>query len=430
METKRFIGNDMPRIYERIRREFGPDAVIVRTRSLLRDGADPLIEVLAAAAEAEPELALDMQWTMTGGALGRLQIARPRATVGDLEDIVAREAEPVTRQRLPAPESASEDAPSWMEGFTDGAPSRARRHEDAYDAVPEPIRHWQPEQPPAESPAPPPVEWRRRPANPGRAQPGDAQPVVRLPNSATVGTNLEAAGFSRWAAQAVERACPDERDPERALASVLSRLDVRYPEEERRAIIVMQGPEGSGRTTALIRMALDCADAGRETWLVAADSSRAAAREQMHAYADAAGMRVIDAASMDAVAGIAARAKPGVCVFADVPAGPVHLPAPAGVAVHSYLAIPAHWQRGVIEQLAGSFETGAFSGAVLTFTDLAPDLSPALSLAIETGLGLAFLSSGRDVGAGIIAADPQSLASGIFPVTSGETTDGRLVATA
>ena len=86
--------------------------------------------------------------------------------------------------------------------------------------------------------------------------------------------------------------------------------------------------------------------------------------------------------------------------------------------------------RGAIEQLAGSFETEAFSGAVLTFTDLAPDLSPALSLAIETGLGLAFLSSGRDVGAGIIAADPQSLASGIFPVTSGETTDGRLVATA
>ena len=72
----------------------------------------------------------------------------------------------------------------------------------------------------------------------------------------------------------------------------------------------------------------------------------------------------------------------------------------------------------------------AFSGAVLTFTDLAPDLSPALSLAIEAGLGLAFLSSGRDVGAGIVAADPRSLASGIFPVTSGETTDGRLVATA
>lgn len=428
METKRFIGNDMTRIYDRIRREFGQDAVIVRTRSLLRDGADPLIEVLAAAPEAEPELALDMQWTMTDGALGRLQIARPRATIGDLEDIVAREAEPVTRQRLPSPEPAGEAQAGWMDGFSSHTGPRPLHEDDLYEAAPEPIRHWHPEQPPAEAPAPPPVEWGRRPSNPGRR--GEPSPVVRLPNSATVASRLEEAGFSRTAAFAVERACPDERDPARALADTLSRLEVEYPDEERRAIIVMQGPEGAGRTTALMRMALDCADAGRETWLVAADSSRAAAREQMHAYADAAGMRVIDASSMDAIAAIAARARPGVCVFADIPAGPAHLPAPAGVAVHSYLAIPAHWQRGAIEQLAGSFETEAFSGAVLTFTDLAPDLSPALSLAIEAGLGLAFLSSGRDVGAGIVAADPRSLASGIFPVTSGETTDGRLVATA
>ena len=56
MEPKRFIGNDMTRLYEKVRREFGPDAVIVRTRTLLRDGADPLIEILAAPPEAEKEL--------------------------------------------------------------------------------------------------------------------------------------------------------------------------------------------------------------------------------------------------------------------------------------------------------------------------------------------------------------------------------------
>jgi flagellar biosynthesis GTPase FlhF len=67
---------------------------------------------------------------------------------------------------------------------------------------------------------------------------------------------------------------------------------------------------------------------------------------------------------------------------------------------------------------------------VLTFTDLATDLSPALSLVVTACLGVAFLSSGRDVSAGIALADPAVLASGIFNTRSRESTDGRLVATA
>ncbi|MGE5594403.1 MAG: hypothetical protein ACM3S1_00040, partial [Hyphomicrobiales bacterium] len=106
METKRFIGNDMRRLYERVRDEFGPDAIIVRTRSLLREGAEPLIELVAAPPPAEPELALDLQWKMVDGALGRLQIARPQATIGDLEDLAAREARPVA-------ELAAPSGPGW-----------------------------------------------------------------------------------------------------------------------------------------------------------------------------------------------------------------------------------------------------------------------------------------------------------------------------
>ena len=56
METKRFIGNDMTRLYEKVRREFGSDAVIVRTRTLLRDGAEPLIEIVAAPPNAGEEV--------------------------------------------------------------------------------------------------------------------------------------------------------------------------------------------------------------------------------------------------------------------------------------------------------------------------------------------------------------------------------------
>ena len=77
METKRFIGNDMTRIFARVRRELGPDAVIVQTRSLLRDGADPLIEVLAAPGGGEQSLPLELQRLMTEGALARVETSGP-----------------------------------------------------------------------------------------------------------------------------------------------------------------------------------------------------------------------------------------------------------------------------------------------------------------------------------------------------------------
>lgn len=63
----------MPRIYARVKKEFGPDAVIVRTRSLLREGAEPLIEVLAGLPEGEAELAFDLQRVLIDGALDRAQ---------------------------------------------------------------------------------------------------------------------------------------------------------------------------------------------------------------------------------------------------------------------------------------------------------------------------------------------------------------------
>jgi hypothetical protein len=67
---------------------------------------------------------------------------------------------------------------------------------------------------------------------------------------------------------------------------------------------------------------------------------------------------------------------------------------------------------------------------VITFSDLATTLAPVLSTVVESRLGIAFLSSNRDVGAGIGVADPLTLASGMFTIRTGETTDGRLVASA
>ena len=79
-----------------------------------------------------------------------------------------------------------------------------------------------------------------------------------------VAGRLIAAGFSAEAAQRIADTAGPSADPAAALESVFASARVEYPVENRTAIITVQGAPGSGRTTALMRMALDCADSGRE----------------------------------------------------------------------------------------------------------------------------------------------------------------------
>lgn len=443
METKRFLGNDMARIFVRVRNELGPDAVIVSTRSLMRDDADPLIEVIAAPAGTEAEISVAMQRSIAQGLLARVETSRG-LTIGDLEELASRErahAAPPSAYQQHAPAPAD---PEWLEGFVPAPPRPVYEAEHAdtaayEDADFEPTIALEDTLEPFQAPhvaPPPPMEFRPRPRIVTRPRPEPQTtpqaPAAELdefaPMAPGVASRLVAAGFSAEAAHAVENRHPELTDAEQALSEFLASRDAQYPGDGRTAIITIQGAPGSGRTTALMRMALDCADAGRHAVLVAADLARTGGREQIHAYGEAIGVQVFDAyAPQDLVHAVTSAPK-GACVFVDAPAGRWSPPPIPGVQHFAYAAIPAHWNSSVAAaQLADIRES---AGAVITFSDLATDLIPALSLVVETGLGLAFLSSGRDVATGIEVADPLTLASGVFTTRSRETTNGRLVATA
>ncbi len=432
----------MGRIFARIRRELGPDAAILGTRSLLREGAKPLIEVMAAAvgpaspptARPEAALPLALQRTLIEGGLERVEAGRG-ITVGDLEDLAERErADTIAEQEFDAEsrrqEAAPAPAPEWLEGFvsapqaTHGNPGRCARQ--TIMAAP----------PPPEAEAPEPLEWAPRPRINGHARPATAEvatPGVRRPpgEGTTAGglaDELVAAGFSVRAATMVADEAAGTRDPVRALESTLAGRMAAYPAEHRTAIISIQGPPASGRTTALMRMALDCADAGREALLVAADRSRTGGMAQVHAYGEAIGLPVFDAYAPQDVIHVVTRAARGACVFVDVGAGRWDPPPMPGIEHYRYIAAPAHWSAGTIAAQVTPAEAGGSAGAVLTFTDLATNLTPALSLIVEAGLALAFLSSGRDASTGIGIADAFTLASGVFTTGTRERTNGRLVA--
>lgn len=430
METKRYIGNDTTRIFARVRAELGPDAVIVRTRSLLREGAEPLIEVLAAAA-AEPGLSLALQRSLIEGALDRVEFEGKPLTVGDLEDLATREGAAGELAYAPSAPAPREDdlAPAWLEGFVAAPPAEPLRQVPPADAS-------EPFLPPRSTPAPPPVEWGSRPRIVTRERPpaSSAAPTPLgerfTPVEPGVAGLLVASGFSVEAARIAAAAAPGEHDPARALEAAIASREAAYPVDGRTAIISIQGPAGAGRTTALMRMALDCADAGRTAILVAADTSHTGGPAQVHAYGEAIGIPVFDAFSPQEFVHAVTRAPRGACIFVDVPPGRWAPPPIPSVDHFAYLAMPAHWNSTTLNAQLAAFDTSACSGAVVTHTDLVAGLAPVLSLVLETQLGLAFLSSGRDVSTGIEVADPLTLASGVFTTSSRETTNGRLVATA
>ncbi|MFN8615625.1 MAG: hypothetical protein U0837_00845 [Dehalococcoidia bacterium] len=451
METKRFIGNDMARIFTRVRRELGADAVIVQTRSLLRDGADPLIEVLAApSGGGDDALTLALQRVMVESTLGRVEepSASTRMTVGDLEDIAAREDADVRAfdalDRALGSLPAQEASPEWLEGFVSTSGGALAEDQQAIRAL---FDDFESEDalPPFQAPSvvpPPPVQWSPRPRIVGRPRPAEPSPerepeapAATLPRpfapmETGVAAALTAAGFTNRAARYLSRQSPAGATAPQALERALADAHVAYPAEGRTSIITIQGAEGSGRTTALMRMALDCADSGREAVLVAADSSHAGGRAQVHAYGEALGLPVLDAFGPQDIVHAITRAAKGACVFIDVPAGRWNPPPMPGVEHFVYLAVPAHWQPAATESAIAEFDAAACAGAVITGVDLATGLTPALSLVVEAQLGIAFLSSGRDIATGIGIADPFTLASGVFTTPTRETTDGRLAVTA
>lgn len=427
METKRFIGSDLRRLYARVRDEFGPDAIIVRTRSLTRDGAEPLVELVAAPPHAEHELSLEFQWRLLEGAVSRLQYIDPHATVGDLEDMLAREEAAV---------DGAEDAPAdpltgdWFEGFVAGdvpaqPPAQAREPELVRLPAPRAVPFGPLEA--IEDEPPPPNDWasRPRPAIPVF----ERVPRPALGRSPSLRDRLTEAGLSQPAADAVVRLARRESDPVRALAIALDAREATYPDESQTALITIDGPAQAGRTSALLRMALDCADAGREAILVAADTSRESARAELHAGGRRLRIPVVDAASPGELRLLAARSNPGACLFVDTPAGLFE--PPRTTAVHySYLALPAGRGREEFEHELEPFLGSRFAGCVITEVDRATDLSPVISTVVSLGLGVAFLSSGTDITTGVRVPDSIELASGIFQRTSGVRTNGRLVASA
>lgn len=400
METKRYIGNDLNRLYARIRREIGEDAIIVRTRSLLREDAEPLVEILATSDDGSLGLPNELQRSMIESVLSRVS---PSLTVGDLEDLVQRE----NLSRGAAPIAYNEPEPEPQDDFSEA---------DLLDQLVAEI-----ERRGIEHPAP----LRER-----LTQPQEPAPAPGLSSEANLRRMLAVAGFSQDVVSAIAGAAAPADDAAHAVAATALRGRLAYPEEDQTAVISVQGVARSGRTVALLRMAQDCAAAGRPTVLVAAADVPSEVSGYFRQFCAANGIRFTHGRDLAAIGRQAKRAEPGTCFFIDCPSGVWRMPLPVGVRHFRYLAVPSVCDRDQLRAMLSPFEPAAMSGIVPTFVEAAETFAPVLDTSISLGVGIAFLSAGDDPTSGIEVADLFTLASGSLPTTTGVTADGRLSAIA
>lgn len=409
LETRRFIGNDLNRLYARIRREIGDDAIIVRTRSLLRENAEPLVEILATPDDGSLGLPNELQHSMLESVLSRVS---PSLTVGDLEDLVQREnlahgarPRPAMEVEPVSPYDATNEETDAGDDFTEA---------DLLDQLVAEI-----ERRGIEHPAP----LRERLTAP-------PAPVQALPQESSLRQVLTVAGFSPNVVSAIAQASPNAEDAAHAVAAAALGGRLAYPDEDQTAVISVQGVARSGRTVALLRMAQDCAAAGRPAVFVAAAEVAPEVVNYFRHFCASNGIRFTHGRDLAAIGRQAKRAEPGTCFFIDCPSGVWRMPLPVGVRHFRYLAVPAVCDRAQLQAILAPFEPAAMSGIVPTFAEAAETFAPVLDTAIALGLGIAFLSSGDDPTTGIEVADLFTLASGSLPTSTGVTADGRLSAIA
>ncbi|WBL37542.1 FHIPEP family type III secretion protein [Tepidiforma flava] len=322
----------------------GPDAVILSTRSLHRDGAPPLVEIIAApAAEPAESLPLHLQQAVLEEALRRVETA-PGITVADLEELAARRGAgpapcpraPLSAPPLPVPSPARRTASSKRSPASAGMlppPALSSTRPPGQRTPAAALERWL-----AASPSPPTPRMARRLSSPSRAPRAPAAPP---PSSRWRSTAPMPAGLPS-SSPPISPVRAGARDRPSAPAPTLSASPSPRP----------------SRPGELVR---------------AADPGPIPRRLPLRRYAAPARGRRRPSP-----------ARPTSPIWPSRPTGSRAPPAPPSRASPSP-ASPAPSSPGP--------------------TSL-PLLPPASNSVAETGLGLAFLSAGRDIAAGIIRRRP------------------------
>jgi flagellar biosynthesis protein FlhF len=172
--------------------------------------------------------------------------------------------------------------------------------------------------------------------------------------------------------------------------------------------IALAGPTGVGKTTTLAKLAVRWVlrHGSRDLALVAGDSVRIGAQDQVRALGQLLGVPVFALDSLQDLPGVLGRLSRFRMVLIDTPGAgqrdaslPQRLLELAKVAgdLQTTLVLAANTQAGVIEEVVRRFAPARPSSCVLTKMDEAVSLGGTLSVLVRARLPVAYLSEGQRV---------------------------------
>ncbi len=187
-------------------------------------------------------------------------------------------------------------------------------------------------------------------------------------------------------------------------------------------VVALVGPTGVGKTTTLAKLAARFAahHGSDQVALVTTDHYRIGAFEQLATYGKIMGCPVKQAQDMDELEQILYQFRNKKLVLIDT-AGMGQrdmrlcqqlddLTKNSRLPIRSYLVLPATAQRRVLQDAVVRFKRIPLSGAILTKLDESVSLSAALSVLIQSGLPLSYVTDGQRVPEDMQVADTLALA--------------------
>ena len=188
-------------------------------------------------------------------------------------------------------------------------------------------------------------------------------------------------------------------------------------------VVAFVGPTGVGKTTTLAKIAARyAAHHGVEhVALVTTDHYRIGAFEQLATYGKIMGCPVKQAHDLNELEQILYQFRNRKLVLIDT-AGMGqrdtrlfqqldNLAANSRLPIRSYLVLSSTGQRRVLEEAVTQFSRIPLSGAILTKLDESVSLAPALSVLIQSGLPLSYVTDGQRVPEDMQVADTFALAN-------------------